>query len=96
MVNTYCLKGNIISRIKGLNSLKEKRSIIKRMKNLLDKKYNASIIESDFHESHEFISLTYSIVSNSKNFLLKVVEEIEERIEAEYGVMVTEHLYDIF
>ncbi len=96
MVNSYCLKANIISRVKGLKSLKDKRSIIKRMKNLLDKKYNASIIESDFHESHEYISLTYSIVSKDKNFLLKVVENIEERLEAEYGVMITEHIYDIF
>lgn len=96
MVNSFCLKANLILRVKGINSLKEKRGIIKRIKNLLDKKYNASVIESDFHESHEFISLTYSIVSNDKNFLLKIIEEIEERVEVEYGVIVSEHIYDIF
>ncbi|MDK2945384.1 DUF503 family protein [Geotoga petraea] len=96
MVKTYCLKSNITTRIRGLKSLKEKRSIVKRMKNMLDKYYNASVIESDFNDSHEFISLTYSIVSKDKDYLLNVLENIEERIEVEYGVSISEHLYDIF
>lgn len=96
MVTTYCIKSDLIIRMKGINSLKEKRSIVKRIKNLLDKTYNASVIESDFNDSHEFISLTYSIISKDKNYLMNILNDIEERIEVEYGVNITEHIYEIF
>lgn len=96
MVNSYCLKSTLIIRIKGFNSLKEKRSIVKRIKNMLYKTYNASVIESDFNDSIEFICLTYSIVSKDKDYLLMVLENIEQRIESDYGISDIEHLYDIF
>lgn len=96
MVISYCLKSDLTIRIKGINSLKEKRSFIKRLKNLLYKNYNASVIESNFNDSHEFLTLTFAIVSKDKDYLLKLINNIEEIVEVEYGAFIIDHVYEIF
>lgn len=70
----------------GINSLKEKRSIVKRLISDLKKKFNISVIENDFQDSKQYINIAISFVSINKNSAYKTMENLEKYLESLYNV----------
>lgn len=92
----YCLKLEINIRLININNLKEKRSFVKRITSLLRKKYNLSIIENKNNDSKKYCDFLISIVSCSKDYLLDIINKIEEDIFMNTGMQVIGEYYEIF
>jgi hypothetical protein len=56
--------GKIKFKLYGVNSLKEKRSIVKSIINRIKKKFNISIAEIDYNDSHLWAQIGFSIIGN--------------------------------
>ncbi len=77
-------------RLFGLTSLKEKRSLSRRLINHIRKSHNVSISEVDAQDSKDFLVLGISMVSNDKNLIHRTFELIENLIEYGEGLEVEE------
>ncbi|MHC4843398.1 MAG: DUF503 domain-containing protein [Planctomycetota bacterium] len=60
----------------GINSLKEKRSIIKSLINRLRNKFNISIAEVDHQENKRTALIGISLISNDGRFINKQLDII--------------------
>ncbi|SHH30464.1 DUF503 domain-containing protein [Thermosipho atlanticus] len=79
----------------GINSLKEKRSIVKRLISDIRNKFNVSVIENDLQDSKSYINLALSFVSINKSAAYRTMENLEEYIEQFYNVEnVIKEVYD--
>jgi len=92
----HCLKCEIILRCTGVNSLKEKRSILKKIIFRIKENYNVAIIESDCNDSREFITIGVSALSDSRDFLYDLSKKIEEYIEDTFQILVVSEDVEIF
>jgi uncharacterized protein YlxP (DUF503 family) len=72
------------------HSLKEKRHIVLSIKEKLKKKFNISLIESDFQDLWQKTQLTIVMASNTKTLAEKVFNQIEEFIFSNYSVQIIE------
>ncbi|GAB6188329.1 hypothetical protein JCM30566_00680 [Marinitoga arctica] len=79
----------------NIKSLKEKRSIIKKIINDFRRKYNLAISESGFQDSKKIFEITLVTLSQNTDFLLSFFEEIEEEIEYKYGLHILTSNYEI-
>ncbi len=77
-------------RLFGMNSLKDKRSLSKRLINQIRKSYNVSISEVEAQDSKDFLVLGIAMVSNDKNMIHQVFELIENRVENGGGLEIEE------
>ncbi|MDN5359037.1 MAG: hypothetical protein PWQ84_100 [Thermotogaceae bacterium] len=68
-------------RVDQVFSLKQKRSIIKKMKTHVLNTYNACIAESHQQDSLRYLGITIGILSNKKNGLQSLLEKLMEEIE---------------
>ena len=66
----------VIVELPGLMSIKEKRRIIKSLKDKIRVKYKVSVSETDLNDSHSYTELGAALVSNSKEFGEKVMHKI--------------------
>ncbi len=71
----------IVIEIPGLESLKEKRRIVKSLKDRISHKYKVSISEVDLLDSLQFAQLGAAKVSNSKKFGETVMQKILTFVE---------------
>ncbi|MBO8165652.1 MAG: DUF503 domain-containing protein [Thermotogae bacterium] len=69
-----------VIKLYGIRSLKEKRSISKRLQNELKKSFNASVIESGKHDSKNWLEISAGMIANSKGELESLFQCIEKRI----------------
>jgi uncharacterized protein YlxP (DUF503 family) len=65
----------------GVQSLKEKRSHLKSIVAQVQKKFNASVAEVDFHDVWQSASIGIAVVSNNRVHADQMVENIVEWIE---------------
>jgi uncharacterized protein len=74
----------ILIEVPGLFSIKEKRRIIKSLKDKLIHKYKLSVAEVDYHDSLKFIQIGAALVSNSKvhgeSVLNKMFRYVEDNV----------------
>jgi len=75
---------------KNSHSLKEKRHIILSLKEKLKKKFNISLIESDYQDLWQKIQITIVMASNTRILAEKVFNQIEEFIFTNYNVQIIE------
>jgi uncharacterized protein YlxP (DUF503 family) len=68
-------------KIYGCNSLKDKRSIIKHIVNILRNRFNISISETGHLDTFESSVISIACVSNSSTFINKQLTEIEKSLE---------------
>lgn len=68
------------------HSLKEKRKIVSSMKEKLKKKFNISLIESDYQDLWQKIQIAIAMVANSKAIVEKAFDQIENFIFMNYPV----------
>lgn len=77
------------------HSLKEKRQIITSVREKVRKKFNVSLIESDYQDLWQKIQITVVMAANRKAMTEKTFNQIEEIIFSNYGVQIldTKRLY---
>ncbi|PLV60310.1 DUF503 domain-containing protein [Thermotoga sp. KOL6] len=72
---------NLRVRVFGVRSLKEKRSILKKLMNDLRKKYNISISEIGAHDSKSFFEIGIAMVNTNKALIERVFDSIEDYLD---------------
>jgi uncharacterized protein YlxP (DUF503 family) len=65
----------------GVNSLKEKRRIIKSLMKQARNDFNISIAEVDCNDSHRHAIMGAAIVSNNRGFCDQVVSKLMDKID---------------
>jgi len=74
-------------RIEHAHSLKEKRHVVKSLKDRLRHKFNVSVAEIDDQDLHNSAVLAAATVSSSRDFAAKVLEAVEDEAAAQLGPM---------
>ncbi|MGJ8454768.1 DUF503 domain-containing protein [Pseudothermotoga sp. U03pept] len=77
-------------RLFGINSLKEKRSLIKGLINEIRTKFNVSICELDLNDSKNWAQIGVAVISSAQDVVDRVVEGITSIIENTDGVQIAE------
>lgn len=77
-------------RLFGISSLKEKRSLIKRLINELRSKYNISISEVGMCDSKSWAEIGIAVVNPAKEVVDNTVEQISNALESTYGLEIVE------
>lgn len=67
-------------------SLKMKRSIVKRLKDRVRRKFNVSIAEVDYLDKWQRSTLGVGVVANQTRFADEVLAKVMREIEAEHGL----------
>jgi len=63
-------------------SLKEKRSVIKRMTTKLRSDFNVSVAELDFHDLWQRTKLGVVTISNEKQYAEKIIQDVLRMIDS--------------
>ena len=74
-------------RIDHAHSLKEKRHVVKSLKERLRGKFNVSVSEIDDQDLHNSSVIAAAIVSPSRDFAEKVLRAVEEDAVSQVGPM---------
>ncbi len=77
-------------RLFGISSLKEKRSLLKKLINEIRTKFNASVCETGYNDSKTWSELGVAIVSPAQNVLDAVIEDLTALIENTHGLEIVE------
>jgi hypothetical protein len=74
-------------RIEHAHSLKEKRHVVKSLKDRLRNKFNVSVAEIDDMDLHNSAVLAVATVSSSRPFAEKVLQTVERETASVVGPM---------
>ena len=74
-------------RIEQAHSLKDKRHVVKSLKERLRRKFNVSVAEIDDMDLHNSAVLGVAIVSPSRPFAEKVLQAVEQEAAGLLGPM---------
>jgi uncharacterized protein YlxP (DUF503 family) len=74
-------------RIEHAHSLKEKRHVVKSLKDRLRGKFNVSVAEIDDMDLHNSAVLAVALVSASRPFAEKVLQAVERETASQVGPM---------
>lgn len=78
----------LIFEIPDVNSLKEKRRIIRSLKDKLQRRFNMSVAEVDLQDSLSFGQVGGALVSNSRSFGESVLHKAFEMIENDIPIRI--------
>ena len=67
--------------IHGAASLKEKRAVLRRMKDRTRSRHNISVAEVDFQDKHQRAALGFAAVSHSETDLQRLFETLRDEID---------------
>ena len=67
-------------KLYSIKSLKEKRSIVKRLINDLRKNFNASVVETGAHDSKTWLEVSVGMITLTKKEMDALFESVESRI----------------
>jgi uncharacterized protein len=67
----------------GCSSLKEKRSVIKSLKDRLHRQFNLSVAETDLQDAHERAEISACVVSTDRRHADSVLTSADHLVEAE-------------
>ena len=74
-------------RLLSPRSLKEKRSILKPLKNYLQKTHGVSVAEVKHQDSWQLTGLEIALVSNDISFLQTALSQLSRSLENKFPVM---------
>lgn len=74
-------------RLEHAHSLKEKRHVVKSLKDRLRHKFNVSVAEIDDQDLHNSSVIAAVTVSPSRVFAAQVLEAVEEEAASQVGPM---------
>ena len=66
----------------GAQSLKDKRGVIKSMKDRMHNEFNVSVAETDHHDSWQTAELTACVVAVDRVHAEKVLREVDRFVDA--------------
>ena len=72
-------------RIEDAHSLKEKRHVVKSLKDRLRHKFNVSVAEIGDQDLHNSAVIAVALVSPSRAFGAKVLQSVEDEAAAQLG-----------
>ncbi|HMA62503.1 MAG TPA: DUF503 domain-containing protein [bacterium] len=82
--------------IPGAGSLKEKRSLMKRMKHRLRKEFNIAVAELENLNDFSRGQLGFTTLSNDGQLPKKILVKVEEYIDKHFNIIVTDRLIETF
>lgn len=68
----------------GCASLKDKRSVIRSLKDRLRQKFQASVAETDYQDVHERAALSLALVATDRHFAESVLDKADRFVQ-EHG-----------
>jgi uncharacterized protein YlxP (DUF503 family) len=74
-------------RIEHAHSLKEKRHVVKSLKDRLRNKFNVSVAEIDDMDLHNSAVIGVAALSASRDFATRVLQAVEEESARQLGPM---------
>lgn len=74
-------------RIDHAHSLKEKRHVVKSLKERLRGKFNVSVSEIEDQELHNSAVIAAAVVSPSRDFASQILRAVEDEAEGQLGPM---------
>ena len=84
----------LIFEIPDLQSIKEKRRIIRSLKDKLQRRFRMSAAEVDLQDSLSFAQIGGALVSNSRSFGESIMQKALEMIERDLPVRIQDvHIY---
>jgi uncharacterized protein YlxP (DUF503 family) len=80
--------------MQGCSSLKEKRMIIKSLKDRISKKFNVSVAELDYLDKWQRALIAFATVSNNKSNTDKVLQKIFQLLDKEINFELINHQFE--
>ncbi|SDU60460.1 DUF503 domain-containing protein [Desulfobacula phenolica] len=68
--------GKIKFRLFHINSLKEKRKIVKSIVHRIKNKFNISIAETDLNDSHDWAQIGFAIIGNDSRLINSKLDKV--------------------
>lgn len=72
-------------------SLKDKRRVLRSLKDRLAHRHNVSIAETDWQDEHRRAELGLAMVANDARFVQSCLDKIVDEVRATRGVGLIEH-----
>jgi uncharacterized protein len=69
--------------IPGCSSLKEKRTVVRSLKDRLRNRFNVSVAETSFHDIHDRAEITAALVATDQRFADSQFEEVDRFVDRE-------------
>lgn len=79
--------------MQSCSSLKEKRMIVKSVKDKISKKFNVCIAEIDYLDKWQRALIGIAIVSNSKSYTEEVLQKIFQMLDNDLRFEIVNHKY---
>jgi uncharacterized protein YlxP (DUF503 family) len=67
----------------GCSSLKEKRQVVKSLKDRLHERFRVSAAETDHHDAHQRAQIAACVVSNDRKHAVSVLQSADRLVEEE-------------
>lgn len=80
----------------GCASLKEKRSVIRSLRDRLSRKFNVSVAETGLQDVHARAELTIALVATDGRFAQSVLDKIDRFVEGQGGALITSVRREIY
>jgi len=96
VIKIILCKITIKIRVDEVFSLKEKRSIVRNIRNYVQKNFNACISESDEHDSLRYLGFTIGILLNTEDELGSKLDTIILHMEELSEGFVEDEFHDFF
>ncbi len=82
--------------IPGCASLKEKRSVVRSVKDRLRSRFNLSVAETDFHDVHARAEITAVLVTTDRRHADEVLDKADTLVEENGRALITRTQRDFF
>ena len=76
--------------ISGAHSLKEKRMVVRSLKDRISGKFNVSVAETAFQDIWQRAEITIAVVGTDTAFVDSVLSKVDQLVEAEDRAMITD------
>ena len=73
----------------GCSSLKEKRSVIRSLRDRLHNDFNVSVAETAFQDVHERAELTIALVASDGRLAESMLQKADQFVEGHGGAVIT-------
>ena len=77
-------------QIPECHSLKEKRSVLKSIKDRLHNQFNVSVAETKYQDAHQRAELAAVVVSGDRAHANSVLTSVDQFMEGQSGVRITD------
>ncbi len=82
--------------VPGASSLKEKRRVLKSLKDRVRNKFNVSVAEVDYQDLWQRAAIGVAVVGTDGPFVMKVLEGILKYFRRDFSIQVLRHETEAF